>query len=86
MIRALQPATGKTRMESYQGRTITNWVNFLERVEAWIDPTIDQMVTIVDNVNIHRATDVLLFCLMHPRWECVFQPKYAAYLNLIEPW
>jgi transposase len=22
----------------------------------------------------------------HPRWEFVFQPKYAAYLNLIEPW
>ena len=29
---------------------------------------------------------MLLFCLWHPRWEFVFQPKYAAYLNLIEPW
>jgi hypothetical protein len=29
---------------------------------------------------------VLLFMLAHPRWEMVFQPKYAAYLNLIEPW
>jgi hypothetical protein len=29
---------------------------------------------------------VLLFALAHPRWEFVFQPKYAAYLNLIEPW
>ncbi len=34
----------------------------------------------------HSATDVLLFALAHPRWEFVFQPKYAAYLNLIEPW
>ena len=24
--------------------------------------------------------------LAHPRREMVFQPKYAAYLNLIEPW
>ncbi|MFN8517268.1 MAG: hypothetical protein U0841_32805 [Chloroflexia bacterium] len=24
--------------------------------------------------------------LAHPRWAFVFQPKYAAYLNLIEPW
>ena len=23
---------------------------------------------------------------LHPRWEFVFQPTYAAYLNLIEPW
>ena len=29
---------------------------------------------------------VLLFNVAHPRWEIVFQPKYAAYLNLIEPW
>jgi len=34
----------------------------------------------------HSAPDVLLFSLLHPRWEFVFQPKYAAYLNLIEPW
>ena len=40
----------------------------------------------VDNLNTHSATDVLLFALAHPRWEFVFQPKYAAYLNLIEPW
>ena len=28
----------------------------------------------------------MLFSLAYPRWEFVFQPKYAAYLNLIEPW
>jgi hypothetical protein len=32
----------------------------------------------------HKATDVLLFCLTHLSF--VFQPTYAAYLNLIEPW
>jgi transposase len=41
---------------------------------------------VVDNLNVHSATDVLLFALAHPRREFVFQPKYAAYLNLIEPW
>ena len=40
----------------------------------------------LDNLNVPRATDVLLFSLAHPRWECVFQPTYAAYLNWIEPW
>src|SRR3954470_1106260 len=38
------------------------------------------------DLNIHGGMDVLLFALAHPRWEFVFQPKYAAYLNLIEPW
>ena len=45
-----------------------------------------RVYAIVDNLNVHRATDVLLFSLAHPRWEFVFTPTYAAYLNLIEPW
>ncbi|MDQ3696217.1 MAG: transposase [Chloroflexota bacterium] len=40
----------------------------------------------LDNLRVHRAVDVLLWALAHPRWEFVFQPTYAAYLNLIEPW
>jgi transposase len=40
----------------------------------------------VDNLSAHRAADVLLFSLAHPRWHLLFQPSYAAYLNLIEPW
>lgn len=61
-------------------------MDFLERVEGWLPPDADQVYAIVDNVSSHRTTDVLLFSLHHPRWEFVFQPKYAAYLNLIEPW
>ena len=41
---------------------------------------------VLDNLSVHKAYDVLLFNLAYPRWEFVFQPKYAAYLNLIEPW
>ena len=45
-----------------------------------------RVYAILDNLVTHRCTDVLLFSLGHPRWEFVFQPVYAAYLNLIEPW
>jgi transposase len=83
---AFTPADGEAFTVPYDGRTIANWVNFLERVEDWIPPEVAHVYGIVDNLNVHRATDVLLFSLAHPRWEFVFQPKYAAYLNLIEPW
>ena len=56
------------------------------QVEGWIDAAVERVYAILDNLNVHSATDVLLFALAHPRWEFVFQPKYAAYLNLIEPW
>ena len=71
---------------AYGGRTTANWVDFLGKVEAGIDPSVERVYAVMDNLNIHSATDVLLFALAHPRWEFVFQPKYAAYLNLIEPW
>jgi transposase len=83
---AFQPATGEALTVPYGGRTIVNWIDFLERVEIWVPAEVERVYSIVDNLNVHRATDVLLFSLAHPRWEFVFQPKYAAYLNLIESW
>jgi DDE superfamily endonuclease len=83
---ALQPASGAAFTLTYERRTTAKWVDFLSRVEAWIDPAVERVYAVLDNLNIHSAPDVLLFGLLHPRWEFVFQPKYAAYLNLIEPW
>jgi len=83
---AFRPATGDALTEGYDRRTTANFVDFLERVEQWVPAEIAGLYVILDNLQAHRATDVLLFSLGHPRWEFVFQPKYAAYLNLIEPW
>jgi DDE superfamily endonuclease len=83
---AFQPATGAALTAPYEGRTTANWIDFLCRVEGWIDPTAERVYAVADNLNTHNALDVLLFNLAHPRWEFVFQPTYAAYLNLIEPW
>jgi transposase len=82
---AFRPGTGEAFTQPYTGRTIANWVDFLERVDTWLPQEAAPVYTILDNLNVHRATDVLLFSLAHPRWEFVFQPTYAAYLNLIEP-
>jgi transposase len=83
---AFQPATGAALTVPYGGRTTANWIDFLVRVEQWLPAEVEHIYAIQDNLSAHRATDVLLFSLAHPRWEFVFQPVYAAYLNLIEPW
>jgi transposase len=83
---AFRPATGEAMTHPYQSRSAANWADFLERVEAWVPAELERIYAIADNLSAHRATDVLLFSLGHPRWEFVFQPKYAPYLNLIEPW
>lgn len=83
---AFLPATGEALTCTAPRRTTVNFVAFLEVTETWIAPSVGRVYAILDNLSAHRATDVLLFALSHPRWEFVFQPKYAAYLNLIEPW
>ena len=72
---AFRPADGEALTAPYAGRTTANYVDFLARVEAWIPPDIERIYAIMDNLSAHRATDVLLFSLAHPRWEFVLQPK-----------
>ena len=83
---AFIPVTGEALTAPYLGRTTENWIDFLVKVENWLPKDVTRVHAILDNLNVHRAPDVLLFCLAHPRWEFVFQPKYAGYQNLIEPW
>ena len=83
---AWKPTDGEVLTLTYPVRSIGNWINFLEQVQTWMAPEVERVYAILDNLNVHRPWDVLLFNLAHPRWEFVFQPKYAAYLNLIEPW
>ena len=64
---AFQPADGEAFTKAYDRRTIVNWVDFLGLVEGWIPPEVATVYAIEDNLNVHRATDVLLFSLAHPR-------------------
>jgi transposase len=82
---AFKPRDGEALTELYASRSTRNFVDFLEKVDQWLPDNL-QVYGILDNLAAHRASDVLLFSLHHPRWQFVFQPKYAAYLNLIEPW
>lgn len=83
---AFRPATGEALTATYTSRSIITFVDFLEKVEGWVPEGVGRIYAIMDNLRAHRSYDVLLFNVAHPRWEFVFQPKYAAYLNLIEPW
>jgi hypothetical protein len=86
---AFVPATGQALTQPYPARTAANFADFLEQVDTWLtagNPTTETIYAILDTLSAHRATDILLFSLAHPRGEFVFPPTYAAYLNLIEPW
>src|SRR3954468_16915801 len=63
---AFQPASGAAVTRPYERRTAANWVDFLSDVEAWIDPAVERVYAVVDNLSTHSSADVLLFNLLHP--------------------
>lgn len=78
-----QVNAGRTAIE---GRTIPHFIDFLCEVDAQIEATVEWIYATLENLKAHHCKDLLLFMVHHPRWEFVYQPTYAAYLNLIEPW
>jgi hypothetical protein len=81
---AFEPATGQALTRCYSGRTSANFVTFLDVVaDTWLDKTV---YIILDNLSTHKTLDVLLWALAHPHVQFLFQPTYAPWLNLIEPW
>jgi hypothetical protein len=83
---ALWETTGQCWTQCYGGRTIPNFIDFLCLVDEQVPADVERIYAILDNLNVHHCHDLLLFQLHPPRWEFVYQPTYAAYLNLIEPW
>jgi transposase len=83
---AFPAATGDAMTRPYGARSTANFVDFLEHVDGRAETEVERVDAILDNLQAPRAPDALLFSRAHPRWEFVFQPKYAPYLNLIELW
>ncbi len=83
---ALWETTGDCWTPCYLRRWKADFIDFLYYVDAQVPKEVERIYAIMDNLDMHQCTDLLLFMVQHERWEFVYQPKYAAYLNLIEPW
>lgn len=83
---ALWETTGTCWTQCYPRRTKAHFIDFLSYVDQQVPADCERIYAILDNLDMHHCQDLLLFMVHHSRWEFVYQPKYAAYLNLIEPW
>ena len=83
---ALWETTGACWTQCCPRRTKAPFSAFLAWVDEPIPPDARRLYAILDHLGRPHCPDRLLFQMHHPRGEFVYQPKYAAYLNLIEPW
>lgn len=81
---AFEPATGDVLARTALARRTDDFLLFLDQVVTrWPQ---GNLIFILDNLSVHRALDVQLWALAHRRVRFLFQPTYAPWLNLIEPW
>jgi transposase len=81
---AFEPATGQATILISPGRDSVSHIQLLEKVmhefpaERWL--------IIEDNLIVHASRQVKLALTAWPEIQIQFIPKYACWLNLIEPW
>jgi DDE superfamily endonuclease len=86
VVGALWETTGDCWTPCYPRRSKAHCID----VRCWVDqqlpPDKQRIYAILDNLGMRHGHDWLVLQIHPPRGEVVYQPKYAAYLNLIEPW
>lgn len=81
---AFEPATGQAALVLSARRDSASHIQLLEQI-----PTVfpaDRWLLIEDNLSIHHSRNVKTALLAWPEIQVLFLPKYACWLNLIEPW
>ena len=66
-----------------QTRNQFDFIEFLEQLETEI-PDGQQVIAILDNLSTHKTPNVQAWLDKHPRWQMVFTPKHASWLNQVE--
>jgi len=60
-----------------------DFLAFLEQIEAEV-PAGRRVIAVLDNLSTHKTTEVKDWLVAHPRWQLVFTPKHASWLNQVE--
>lgn len=81
---AFEPATGEATLVVTPRRDSAGHIPLLEQMMA-VFPA-ERWLIIEDNLSIHSGRQTRLALAAWPEIQVQFIPKYACWLNLIEPW
>ena len=81
---AFEPATGEATFVLTGKRDSASHIQLLEKVIHTFPA--DRLLIIEDNLSSHHSRDTKIALATWPEIQILFLPKYACWLNLIEPW
>ena len=81
---AFEPATGQAELVISDRRDSSSHLKLLERIVTQYPA--ERWLIIEDNLSTHTSRQTKLGLLAWPELQVQFIPRYACWLNLIEPW
>jgi transposase len=81
---AFEPATGQAAIILSPSRDSASHIQLLEKIVTEFPA--DRWLIVEDNLSIHTSRQTRLALAAWPEIQIQFIPKYACWLNLIEPW
>jgi transposase len=81
---AFEPATGEATFVLTTKRDSASHIQLLEKVIHTFPS--DRWLIIEDNLSSHHSRETRIALAAWPEIQILFLPKYACWLNLIEPW
>ena len=86
LFAALDAATGQVVGQCQPRHTNTEFVKFLDTVDAAVPETVGQVHLVMDNYGTHGHANVQKWLDAHPRFQFHFTPTSSSWLNLVERW
>jgi transposase len=81
---AFEPASGQAALVLSERRDSNSHIRLIEQIMVQFPA--DQWILVEDNLSSHSSRETQLALLAHAEIQVLFLPKYACWLNLIEPW
>ena len=86
LFSAINTRTGKVYARTARRKRQSEFIAFLEQLDAEFDAAIRVIPIIVDNVRMHTGKEVQAWLGAHPRFVFHFPPVHCSWMNQIEQW
>jgi len=86
LFAAFDTRSGRVYARTEPRKRQLEFIAFLDQLDKELDPTIERIHMVMDNVRIHKGKLVQAWLQQHPRYQCHFLPVHCSWMNQVEQW
>lgn len=86
LFAAFDTRTGHVSATTAPRKRQSEFIAFLEQLDAEIPATITRVHLVMDNLRMHTGQMVQTWLSDHPRFLCHFPPVHCSWMNQVEQW